>query len=54
VNEGKGLAAYTKPTKFRILVQEVEKCRDCQNKKQQLAKNSKPTNRINLKPSKNF
>jgi len=54
VNQGKGLAAYTKSAKFRSLVQEARKCKDCQNKKQQLAKNVKLTNRISFKPSKDF
>lgn len=53
-NKGKGIAAYAKSDKFRRLVNETKKCKDCQNKKQQLAKNVKLTNRVLLKPGKEF
>ena len=53
-NKGKGLIAYTKSAKFKSLVSEMRTCRDCQNKKQQLAKSIKPTNRISFKVSKGF
>jgi hypothetical protein len=53
-NKGKGVAFYAKSDKFRGLVNEMKNCKDCQNKKQQLAKSAKPTNRINFKPSKDF
>ena len=53
-NKGKGVLFYAKSEKFKNLVRDTRKCKDCQNKKQQLAKNAKPTNRISLKPSKSF
>jgi nucleoid DNA-binding protein len=53
-NKGKGVAFYAKSEKFRGLVREMKKCRDCQKKKQDLVKSAKPTNRINFKPSKGF
>ena len=53
-NKGKGLTVYTKSTKFRNLVQDTKNCRDCQSKKQQLLKSTKPTNRISFKVSKGF
>lgn len=53
-NKGKGLSAYTKSAKFKSLVSEMRVCRDCQNKKQQLAKSVKPTNRMSFKVSKGF
>jgi nucleoid DNA-binding protein len=53
-NKGKGLVAYAKSAKFKSIVNEMRICRDCQNKKQQLAKSAKPTNRISFKVSKGF
>jgi nucleoid DNA-binding protein len=53
-NKGKGLAVYFQSPKFKKLIQETKNCKDCQTKKQQLAKSVKPTNRINLKPSESF
>ena len=53
-NKGKGVQFYAKSIKFRGLVSETRKCKDCQSKKQQLAKNVKLTNRILFKPSKDF
>ena len=53
-NKGKGLAAYAKSTQFRKLVNEVKKCKDCQNKKQALIKSAKPLNRLSFKVSKGF
>ena len=53
-NKSKGVAFYAKSTKFRGLVQEAKKCKDCQNKKQQLIKSAKLTNRMSFKPSKDF
>jgi|SRR5438132_847900 len=53
-NKGKGVQFYAKSAKFKNLVSETRNCKDCQNKKQQLAKSAKPTNRINFKPSKGF
>ena len=53
-NKGKGLAVYAKSTKFKGLVSEMKNCRDCQNKKKQLLKSTKPTNRINFKVSEGF
>ena len=54
VNKGKGVQFYAKSAKFRDLVRETRSCKDCQSKKQQLAKSVKLTNRINFKPSKEF
>lgn len=53
-NQGKGIAFYAKSDKFKNLVGDMRNCRDCQSKKQQLAKGIKPTNRVNFKPSKGF
>jgi len=53
-NKGKGIAAFSKSEKFKNLVRDTRKCRECQNKKQQLIKSVKFTNRISLKPSKMF
>lgn len=53
-NKGKGVAFYAKSDKFRNLVQDTRKCKDCQSKKAQLIKNTKPTNRVLFKPSKGF
>src|SRR5437870_5269200 len=53
-NKGKGVQFYAKSTKFKNLVSETRNCKDCQSKKQQLAKNAKLTNRISFKPSKDF
>ena len=53
-NKGKGVSFYAKSDKFRNLVQDTRKCKDCQKKKQDLLKSVKPTNRILLKPSKEF
>ena len=53
-NKGKGVSFYAKSDKFRNLVQDTRKCKDCQKKKQDLLKSAKPTNRILLKPSKDF
>lgn len=53
-NKGKGVQFYAKSTKFRNLVSETRNCKDCQGKKQQLAKSVKLTNRISFKPSKDF
>ena len=53
-NKGKGVAFYAKSAKFKGIVSETRKCRDCQNKKQQLVKSGKPTNRISFKVSKDF
>ena len=53
-NKGKGLSAYTKSAKFKGIVSEMRTCRDCQNKKQQLAISVKPTNRMSFKVSKGF
>jgi nucleoid DNA-binding protein len=53
-NPGKGVIFYAKSPKFRNLIQETKNCKDCQTKKQQLAKSTKLTNRINLKPSASF
>ena len=53
-NKGKGIAAFAKSTKFKGLVRDTRICKDCQNKKQQLIKSAKPTNRINFKVSKGF
>jgi len=53
-NKGKGVQFYAKSDKFRGLVRETRNCKDCQKKKQDLIKNAKLTNRINLKPSKDF
>jgi nucleoid DNA-binding protein len=53
-NKGKGIGDFAKSSKFRSLVNETKKCRDCQNKKQQLLKSVKMTNRILFKPSKGF
>jgi nucleoid DNA-binding protein len=53
-NKGKGVLFYAKSEKFKNLVRDTRKCKDCQNKKQQLVKNAKLTNRISFKPSKSF
>ncbi|KLL04177.1 MAG: hypothetical protein MRECE_2c056 [Mycoplasmataceae bacterium CE_OT135] len=53
-NKGKGVAFYAKSAKFKSLVSETRKCRDCQSKKKQLEKSSKMTNRISFKVSKDF
>lgn len=53
-NKGKGVAFYAKSDKFKGLVRDTRKCKDCQSKKQQLAKSAKPTNRISFKVSKDF
>src|SRR5688572_10798044 len=53
-NKGKGVAFYAKSDKFKGLVRDTRKCKECQNKKQQLAKSAKPTNRISFKVSKDF
>ncbi len=53
-NKGKSIAVFAKSAKFKGIVNEMRNCRDCKNKKQQLAKSAKPTNRINFKPSKDF
>src|SRR3954447_24686465 len=53
-NPGKGVIFYAKSPKFRNLIQETKSCKDCQTKKQQLAKSVKLTNRISLKPSESF
>ncbi|CAG8698066.1 15694_t:CDS:2, partial [Racocetra persica] len=50
-NKGKGLAAYAKSSKFKGIVNETKKCKDCQSKKEQLIKNTKPTNRVLFKPT---
>jgi len=53
-NKGKGITAFAKSAKFKSLVREMRKCKDCQKKKQELVKSAKPTNRINFKVSKEF
>src|SRR3954447_15584960 len=53
-NPGKGVIFYAKSSKFRSLILETKNCKDCQTKKQQLAKSTKLTNRISLKPSESF
>ena len=53
-NKGKGVQFYAKSAKFKNLVSETRNCRDCQNKKQQLTKSAKPTNRVTFKVSKGF
>jgi nucleoid DNA-binding protein len=53
-NPGKGVIFYAKSPKFRNLIQETKNCKDCQSKKQQLAKSVKPTNRVNFKVSEGF
>jgi nucleoid DNA-binding protein len=53
-NKGKGITFFAKSEKFKGLVRDTRKCKDCQSKKQQLAKSAKLTNRISLKPSKMF
>ena len=53
-NKGKGIIVYGKSNKFKSLIKDTKDCRDCQNKKQQLAKSAKLTNRISFKPSKSF
>ncbi|KLL02704.1 MAG: hypothetical protein MRECE_51c008 [Mycoplasmataceae bacterium CE_OT135] len=53
-NKGKGVAFYAKSDKFKGLVRDTRKCKDCQGKKQQLAKSAKMTNRISFKVSKDF
>src|SRR6185312_4016673 len=53
-NKGKGIKFYAKSDKFKGIVRDTRKCKDCQSKKQQLTKSVKPTNRINFKPSKQF
>jgi len=53
-NKGKGVDFYAKSDKFRNLVQDTRKCKDCQKKKQDLAKSVKLTNRVNFKVSKGF
>ena len=53
-NKGKGIAAFAKSAKFKGLVKDARNCKDCKNKKQQLAKSVKPTNRISFKVSKGF
>ena len=53
-NKGKSIAVFAKSAKFKGIVSEMRNCRDCKNKKQQLAKSAKPTNRISFKPSKGF
>ena len=53
-NKGKGIKFYAKSDKFKRIVRDTRKCKDCQNKKQQLTKSAKMTNRVNFKPSKDF
>ena len=53
-NKGKGVSFYAKSDKFKQLVRDTRNCKDCQSKKQQLAKSAKPTNRISFKVSKGF
>jgi nucleoid DNA-binding protein len=53
-NKGKGLAAFTKSPKFRNLVNDTKKCKDCQKQKQTLLKSLKPLNRLSFKVSKSF
>jgi len=53
-NPGKGVIFYAKSPKFRSLVLETKNCKDCQSKKQQLAKSVKLTNRVNFKVSEGF
>jgi len=53
-NKGKGITAFAKSPKFKNLVNETRKCKDCQKHKQQLAKSVKLVNRISFKPSKQF
>ncbi|WP_172575260.1 HU family DNA-binding protein [endosymbiont GvMRE of Glomus versiforme] len=53
-NKGKGIAIFAKSDKFKNLVRDTRNCKDCQSKKQQLAKSAKPTNRVSFKPSKDF
>jgi nucleoid DNA-binding protein len=50
-NKGKGLAAFAGSVKFRGLIQETRKCKDCQRKKQELIKSAKLTNRVSFKVS---
>ncbi|CAI2177389.1 3978_t:CDS:10 [Funneliformis geosporum] len=50
-NKGKGVLFYAKSDKFKSLVLDTRKCKDCQKKKQDLLKSAKPTNRISFKPS---
>jgi nucleoid DNA-binding protein len=54
INKGKGVKFYAKSDKFRSLVNETKKCRDCQKKKKELIKSVKLTNRISFKVSKGF
>lgn len=53
-NKGKSIQFYAKSVKFKGIISETKKCRDCQSKKAQLIKNAKPTNRVLFKPSKGF
>lgn len=50
-NKGKGIAAFAKSAKFRGLVQEAKKCKECQKKKESLLKLAKMTNRVSFKAS---
>ncbi|RHZ35928.1 HU family DNA-binding protein [endosymbiont GvMRE of Glomus versiforme] len=53
-NKGKGIAVFAKSEKFKNLVRDTRNCKDCQSKKQQLAKSAKPINRVSFKVSKDF
>jgi len=53
-NKGKGVLFYAKSDKFKNLVLDTRKCKDCQKKKQDLLKSAKPTNRVSFKVSKDF
>ncbi|RHZ36161.1 HU family DNA-binding protein [endosymbiont GvMRE of Glomus versiforme] len=53
-NKGKGITFFAKSDKFKNLVRDTRNCKDCQSKKQQLAKSAKPTNKVSFKVSKGF
>ena|ERR1051326_5333655 len=53
-NKGKGLAAFAGSVKFRGLIQETRKCKDCQRKKQELIKSAKLIDRLSLDVKKGF
>lgn len=50
-HKGKGIAAYGSSTAWTELRNKIKGCKSCKTKKQQIEKLSKPTDRINFKPS---
>lgn len=53
-NKGKGIVAFAKSAKFKGIINETKKCKDCQRKKVELDKSVKLVNRVSFKVGEGF